>query len=389
MNFISRQRITLLIETASNYGRNILRGVRSYMRSHQAWTVYLEQRELSSQSPAWLANWEGEGLLSRCSDQALFEKVLASGLPMIDLTDRFGVPPGPYVWSDDQKISQLAANHLAERGFQHFAFCGYTGEYWSQSRRDSFCQAIEQLGGTCAVYESPWFGTTKATWEEELSDLIAWLQTLPLPVGIMACNDLRGKEVLDGCTKSGFMVPEEVAVIGVDNDEILCELGDPPMSSVIPNAEGVGYLACELLDRLMQGETIEQARHLVPPLGIATRQSTDILAIDDPEVAAALKYIRENACQGATVASILKVVPISRSILERRFRKHLRRSPQAILREVQLKRVQELLRETELPLIKISELAGFRHVEHMCVVFKRELGQTPGNYRKQAGMNRG
>ncbi len=200
----------------------------------------------------------------------------------------------------------------------------------------------------------------------------------------MACNDIRGQHVLDACKRAGLSVPEEVAVIGVDDDEEVCELADPPLSTVIPNADLVGYKAAELLDRLMGGGRADRPRQLVAPLGIATRQSTDILAIDDPDVAAAVRYIREHACRGAIVDDILEHVPISRSILERRFRKTLDCSPQALIRRTQLKRVKQLLVDTELPLARISELSGFKHHEHMCTVFKREVGDSPGVFRRKS-----
>jgi LacI family transcriptional regulator len=179
-------------------------------------------------------------------------------------------------------------------------------------------------------------------------------------------------------------VPEEVAVIGVDDEEEICELCDPPLSSIIPNAELVGYKAAELLDRLMSGKPADVLHRVIPPLGISTRLSTDVLAIDDPEVAAAVRYIREHACRGAVVEDILQHVPVSRSILERRFRKSLDCSPQALIRRTQLKRVKQLLVDTDLPLLKISELAGFKHHEHMCTVFKREVGDSPGVFRRKA-----
>ena len=199
----------------------------------------------------------------------------------------------------------------------------------------------------------------------------------------MACNDVRGQHVIDACARIGLAVPEEVAVIGVDDDEVLCELCDPPLSSVIANPERIGYLAAELLDDLMAGAEPPASVQVVEPLGIATRQSTDVTAIDDPEIALAVKLIRENACKGMTVDDLLARVPLSRSILERRLRKHVGLSPMGLIRQTQIKRIRQLLAETELPLDRIGPLAGFRHAEHMCVVFKREVGQTPGTYRRQ------
>ncbi len=200
----------------------------------------------------------------------------------------------------------------------------------------------------------------------------------------MCCNDLRGQQTLDACRRGEQFVPEAVAVIGVDNDEVLCALCDPPLSSVVPNAERVGYEAAALLDRLMQGERSESSEILIAPRGIETRQSTDVLAIDDSLVAAAVKCIRERACQGLTVDEVLRQVPLSRSMLEKRFRRYLQQTPQEAIRSVQIKRVKQLLLETDLPLEAISHLAGFKHVEYMSVVFKRETAQTPGRFRRES-----
>jgi LacI family transcriptional regulator len=211
-----------------------------------------------------------------------------------------------------------------------------------------------------------------------------WVSSFSPPFAVMACNDVRGQQVLDACSNAALSVPEEVAVIGVDNDELLCRLSAPPLSSVIPNAETVGFRAAELLDGLMKGENVPEAAQLLPPIGIATRQSTDVVAIDDRDVAAALRYIRENACSSITVNDVVKNSPVSRSTLERALRKYLGRTPQQEIRNVQIKRVRELLVATDLSVEKIAPLCGFEHPEYLHVVFKRVTGVTPGEFRLQS-----
>ena len=379
-----RRRVALIVETSSAYGRRILRGVRRYVHTHQSWSIFLEQRSLTSRPPQWLEGWDGDGIISRTTTKQLVEAAAGTKVPLIDLTDRHGTFGLPQVWSDDRGIAELGADHLMERGFRRFGFCGFSRESWSQRRLAEFAAIVERSGETCHSYESPWFGKDAHPWETEQARIGGWLVGLPKPIGIMACNDLRGQHVLDACNRVDLAVPEEVAVIGVDDEEEICELCDPPLSSIIPNAELVGYKAAELLDRLMSGKEPETLQRIIPPLGITTRQSTDVLAIDDPDVASAVRYIREHACRGAVVDDILDHVPVSRSILERRFRKSLDCSPQALIRRTQLKRVKQLLVDTDLPLAKISELAGFKHHEHMCTVFKREVGDSPGSYRRKA-----
>ena len=379
-----RRRVALIVETSSTYGRRILKGVRRYVHTHQSWSIFLEHRSLASRPPQWLEDWDGDGIISRTTTKQLAEAAARTKVPLIDLTDRHGTLGLPQVWSDDGAIARLGADHLMERGFRRFAFCGFSRESWSQRRQAEFASIVEKLGEPCRIYESPWFGKDADDWETEQSKIVDWLNALPKPIGIMACNDIRGQHVLDACYRVDLAVPEEVAVIGVDDEEEICELCDPPLSSIVPNAELVGYKAAELLDRLMSGKQPEVLQRVIPPLGITTRLSTDVLAIDDPDVAAAVRYIREHACRGAVVEDILEHVPVSRSILERRFRKSLDCSPQALIRRTQLKRVKQLLVDTDLPLAKISELSGFKHHEHMCTVFKREVGDSPGAYRRKA-----
>ena len=211
-----------------------------------------------------------------------------------------------------------------------------------------------------------------------------WIRGLAKPAGIFACNDIRGQNVLEACAAARLTVPEQVAVIGVDNDEVLCQLCEPPLSSVIPNAELVGFRAAELLSILMDKKQPPERETLIAPLGIATRQSTDVVAIDDPEIAAALRYIREHACEGISVKDVLAHVPVSRSTLERQMRKYLNRSPQQEIRVVQVKHARELLAATDLSIEQIAHHCGFVHPEYMHVVFRRETKMTPGAYRRSA-----
>jgi LacI family transcriptional regulator len=227
-------------------------------------------------------------------------------------------------------------------------------------------------------------GDLTPTWDEQqIAQLSAWLKSLPKPVGVMACNDMRALQVMAAAQASGLLVPEEVALLGANNDATRCELAYPPLSSVSTNSFQSGYRAAEMLDLLMSGGRLEGDNVRIDPLGVVTRHSTDVLAIEDKNVAAALSYIREHACAGIVVEQVLKFAAASRSQLEKKFRRHLGRSPQAEIRRVQVARIRQLLIETDFPLKKIAELTGFEHVEYMCVLFKRLTGMTPGSCRKK------
>lgn len=303
----------------------------------------------------------------------------------MEVTDRRGDSDLPQVRSDDDAIGRMAAEHLIERGFQRFGFCGFTGEAWSHRREEAFQSTVRsRAGADCAQYNSVWQGPNAHPWEEELACIMQWLSELTPPVALMACNDIRGQQVINACSLIGLAVPEQVAVIGADNDDLLCRVCSPPLSSVIPNAETVGFRAAEMLADLMDGNAPAASSQLIPPLGVATRQSTDVVAIEDRDIATALRFIREHACRGISVDEVVAHSDISRSTLERQIRKHLGRTPQEEIRRVQIKRARELLLATDLPVEKIAELCGFEHSEYLHVVFKRISGITPGQFRRQA-----
>lgn len=380
-----KRNVALIIETSSIYGRDLLSGIVRHMRMHDQWSVFLEQRDLFKQPPTWLNDWKGDGIISRATTPRLLEAVAETGVPLVEVTDRRGGVQMRQVRSDDTAIGQMAAEHLLERGFQRFAFCGFKGEAWSGRREDAFAEAVEQQSSTtCLRFNSTWHGRAARAWEDEQQWIVDWLRQLTPPFAVMACNDVRGQQVIDACSTLALAVPEQVAVVGVDNDELLCQVCSPPLSSVIPNAEAVGFRAAELLAQLMAGDDASSDVQLIEPLGVAIRQSTDVVAIEDTDIAAALHYIREHACRGLTVDEVVGHNSVSRSTLERQVRKYLGRTPQEEIRHVQVKRVRELLLSTDLSAERIAALCGFEHPEYLHVVFKRITGMTPGEFRRKA-----
>jgi LacI family transcriptional regulator len=377
---IERPRVALDVETSLVYGRQILDGVSRYLHANRPWSIYLEQHGLGSDLPGLLKRWSGDGVITRQATPESARLLRRKRLAAIDLGDIHANSGLFRIGSAHGAIGRLAATHLLERGFESFACCGFAEENWSARRRDGFATEVSHAGFRCSSYESPRAGLQ--VWKHDQTRLLEWLQSLPKPVGVFATNDLRGQHVLDACSRAEIAVPEQAAVIGVDNDELLCGLCNPPLTSIIPNPERIGFEAAGWLDRMMLGETPSVEEVEIPPLGVAVRQSSDVFAVSDPTVAEGLRYIRERACDRVSVQQVLDHLSVSRSWLERNFRKLLNRSPQAEIRNVQVKRCKELLRTTSLPLEKIARLAGFEHPEYMNVVFKRETGETPGRYRK-------
>jgi LacI family transcriptional regulator len=387
--------VALIIETSVVYGRRILAGIARYLRSHHRWSVFIEQHELGTPPPTWLTAGSWDGILSRPTDHAMARLFRRMRVPVVDLNDLHEDLGLPWVGSDHRAIGQMGGAHLAEKGFRHFAFCGFAGELWSRQRGAGFFDAVRPTAVTTSVYETPWRGPETPRWDQDIEQIVNWIRGLPKPVAIMSCNDVRGLHVLDACSRAGVLVPEEVAVVGVDDEDTMCELCSPPLSSVAPNPEGIGYAAAELLQILMSGpariatrsvaggQAPSQERISVKPIRVSCRQSSDTMAVADWAVASAARYMREQASQGCRVDDVLEKVHMSRAALEKRFRKHLNRSPKQEIQRIRLERIKQLLIETDLTLERIAELAGFQHPEYMSVLFKRETGQTPGRYRNQ------
>ncbi len=376
--------VALMIETSTVYGRRLLQGIVRYLQSHRSWSFFLEQREVDGVIPSWLKSWHGDGLITRWSRSTFTAMLPTIPGAMVDVSDRGAYHGIPRINSDDAMIGRVGARHLLDLGLRSFAYCGFDNELWSRRRRDAFLADLSAAGFPCEVYESRWREAGVHVREDEQERIGQWIHTLPRPVGVMASNDVRSIEIISACRHQGLRVPEDVAVLGVDDDEILCEICHPTLSSIVPNIEMIGYEAAALLDHLMNGGKADFEEKFVSPLGVTSRQSTSVFSVEDQEFAAAVRLIRENACHGIVVDDLLHQVPMSRSTLERRFRSYLGHSPRAEIREVQISQAKRLLAETDHSIQRIAELVGFDHTEYFHVVFKREVGSTPGQYRRQA-----
>lgn len=362
----------------------MLKGITHYERSHQKWASFLDDEARAEVDRHWLREKKWSGVISRNTTPSLAKSCRELGIPLVDLNDTPPLKGIPKIRPDNDRIGRLGAEHFMERGLQHFAYCGFGNEPWSCERREGFMAALREAGHPCEVFDVEYPGEVTPLWDsQQKTALEGWLRSLPKPVGVMACVDMRAFQVMGAAETAGILVPEEMALLGANNDAIRCDLSYPPLSSVAPNAFESGYRAAELLDRMMRGEAPGPIDLRIEPLGVVTRPSSDVLAIHDPNVATALSHIREHACQGLTVAQLARHAHASRSQLERNFRRYLGRSPQAEIRRVQTARIKQLLLETDFPLKKIAALAGHRHVEYMCVAFKRITGHAPGAYRKQ------
>ena len=385
-----RPRVALLVESSRAYGRGILLGVAKYVREHNPWSIFFQDLNLCDDTPEWLKTWQGEGIITRLENPDIVNVIQRLKVPAVYLRHLRPSVEMPCVVTDNAAASRLAFEHLKERGFRHFAFCGFNGADYSDERREGFVDLVQAAGLPCHVYTEPHVTVEEDTAKYEglgLKDggrVAKWMQKLPKPIGVMACNDMRGQQVLDACRAIGVAVPEEAAIIGVDNDEVVCNLSDPPLSSVVPNTERIGYEAAVFLARMIEGGSKPPPVVFIEPSGIIARRSTEVLAIEDRRIAAAVRFIHEQACEGIDVSDVLRSVPLSRSTLDRQFRQIMGRSPKDEILHVRLNRAKQLLAETDFSNALIAEKVGLEYVEYLSRIFKKKFGITPSEFRERS-----
>jgi LacI family transcriptional regulator len=369
-------KVALLIETSSSYGRGLLKGIARYARLHGPWAFFLEPGG-QDENPPPLRDWGVDGVITLLRTRRQAKRLLATRLPIVDLD--FTIP-GLVPWgvcNDEVGVAKTAAEHLLSRGLRHFAFIGGTeptDSLWETQRRDAFVAAV----GEAQVY--PW---TVLPWGREQKRLARWLRRLPLPCGVLAAHDQRARHVLEAARLAGLRIPDDLAVLGVDNDETLCELSTPSISSVALDTDAIGYEGARMLHGLLRGRRAPKKTVLVPPLGVVARRSSDLLAMADPAVVAAVRFMDANLGRPIRIADVLGAAGLSRKTLEVRFRKSIGRTPHEELQRRRLDRVKSLLRQTSSPLKQIARAAGFTYVEHLHQVFRRATGMTPSQFRAQ------
>lgn len=379
--------VALIVDAADPYDRKIISGVGAYAKEVGNWSLYVETDPLEKLPD--LRKWQGQGIIANFDDRKVAAVVRGLDIPVVGVGGGYGwYDPAtgiPYFASDNEKIARLAAEHLLDRGFRRLAYYGYPRTRingWSEDRGRAFKQRAAEAGIECSVYTSR--QETARKWRELQRGLIAWLRSLKTPVGLMGCNDAGARHVLEACRTMGARVPDDVALIGVDNDETICDLTSPPLSSVEQGARRMGYAAAALLDRLMSRRKISQLRYVVEPEGVVVRRSTDTLAIEDPDLALTVRFIRDRACEGITVYDVVRQLAVSRSTLENRFKAVMGRTVHAEIDRVRLERAKELIAGTVLPLKQVAVQSGFNYVQYMTKLFRLRLGQTPAEYRNRA-----
>jgi len=378
----ARPVVALLVETSNAFSRELLQGIRDWIRSHRSWAIHLSEQGRGNHPPEWLKHWKGHGIIARIENRDIEKAVRQAGVPVVNVSASGLAPEHPAIISDSLGIARLAAEHLMERGLRTFGYCGDARFPWSAQHGENFRQVLKASGFHCHVYPAA-KGDAK-NWLKEQQKMGEWLKSLPKPVGIMTCYDIRGQQLLDVCRQLRLEVPDQVAVIGQHNDEVLCDLCDPPLSSVIPGARDAGQHAAAALDALMMGKALSRRVHWMSPIGVATRQSTDFVAVEDERLKQVARFIRDHFDEKLSIDDIVQMSGMSRTLLERRFRACFGVSPYERILSLRIAKAEHLLGSTNLSIAEISDRLGFSSPEHFHSTFRKRKQITPGAMRKRA-----
>jgi len=374
------KKVILMVNTSRGSGRNFLRGIEKYISINQNWEVlvqnpdYLPDNQPNKQS--WFEISQADGIIVRDSPNT--QEILKFRIPMIVNDTKLEIIPQiSTIYTNSKEIGKIASDYFINLGFKNFAYCGFDNLIWSQKRFQSFKNNLESKSFN-KIFNFSGFNHKEAI-SERLA-IASWIKTLPKPVSVFACNDDRGIQILEACKISNIKVPEEVAVLGVDNDQLMCDLSSPPLSSINLEFEKVGFEAAKLLDEKIAGNK-NNSNIVVEPQGIHIRQSTDIIAVEDKEVANALVFIRNNYRKQLQVQDVVLSTNLSRRTLELRFKAALKKSITQEINRLRIEYAKKRICNSSEPIYKIANELKFTDVEHFARFFKKMTSITPKQFR--------
>jgi LacI family transcriptional regulator len=377
----SSPRIAVLVDTSTDWGRRLIRGIVSFSRNHGPWDLWV-QASSQDEQPRLPPRWSGDGIIARVADHPTARHVAATQVPVVNVS---GVELRGVnfcrVTTDLRATGRLAAVHLLECGLKNFAYGAMPRLSYVQQQYQGFAETLQQAGHKCMSYQPSFQSNNQKAWAAQVRELAQWLKSLPKPAGILTWGTTLGRQLIEICPQVGLHVPEDLAILGGDYDELLCETCIPSMSGIAVPSQQVGHEAAQQLDRLMRGEPAASNEILIEPQGVVARHSTDVLAIEDDSLAGAIRYIRDHASAPLEVEDVVREVAISRRRLERGFRKILGRSPADEIRRRRIERAKYLLTETTMQVPEVAAAAGFGCSTYFAYIFKREVGQSPLKYR--------
>ena len=384
------KQILLLVETSRVFGRGVIQGISRYAKERTRWLFHYQDRGIREGLSPWLRNWQGDGIITRSSTPALAKVFDQLRCPVVELLGD-GSSLCAEVRTDESLTAELAVDHLRQQGYDKLAFYSFANSWWTAARRDAFAEAVRARKTNGLIFPGAFRGRNVPypSWKQAYeTPLLRWLDRLPKPVGIWTVADSQAIRILEACRQLNLRVPAEVGILGTTNDELVCGLLSPSLSSIDLNPQEIGYKAAALLDakmkkrgkqRLIRGRL--ETSILVPPLRVVSRESSERLTVIDPDLDQAMKIIRREAEHGLTVDELAAELLLSRSTLERRFREYFQCSPSQQINHVRIERAKSLLRETAWPVSVVGQRTGFASPENFVRFFRRLVGDTPRNYR--------
>lgn len=381
--------VMILLEMSNKINRDRIQGILRYERLYGPWRLHIVEGKRFEQPSRDLKSLGVDGVIAGTTLTELLEPIMRARMPTVlfdplDPTATKLYPLFRYstVCCDSLSVGRMGAEYLLEQGFSQFAFVGDIWDSnWALKRRDGFVKRLAAAGKRCHVYHSL-SEKARSDWGVEQKAMAAWLDALPKPIGLMAANDVRGRQVLDTCLMAEISVPDQVAVLGVDNDELICATTNPPMASILRDTEGSGYLSAQMLDRLMRGKSRKREAVLYRPLRVVARQSTEKLQFTDRLAVKAVEFIRINSGIGMNVADVVKQLRVSRRLAELRFRQAVGHSIHDELQNARLAQVRRMLQETDRSIAEITEHCGYESESYLGLVFRKRFNMTMRQFRK-------
>jgi LacI family transcriptional regulator len=375
-------RIALLIETSTSWGVRLIRGIGQFAQERGDWLIHVEPRGRYERSRI-PAGWKGDGIIARINQESLAREIVAAAIPAVNVSwFTFDGPNICRTSASERESGDLAADYFLSLGLRRFAYCGpLRRPGYEDQFAAAYSERLAAAGYPCEVYPALKGDQRTIPWDEQLNSLVGWLKELPRPTGLLCWSAWRGRQVTEACQYAGIRVPDEVAVLGGEHDDLMAMISTPPLSTIEQPAERIGYEAAALLQKMMQGEEPPSKAVMFSPTRVVVRQSTDILAVEDDVVRKALRVIHQQACSGVNVSDIVSQLMIARRALEQRFVQHLGRTPAVEIRRVRIEAAKKLLVETDQNMAQIARATGFGEQDLFSRTFRRNTGMTPTEFR--------
>ena len=379
------KKIAIVVSAASSYARSVVEGVHAYARQGGPFEFYIDFDIARPRAMRDLKRAAGrlgfDGILADIWRRIFLEDILKVGVPVVDVSGTWNPADVPSVHVDNAAAGRMVARYFLDKGLSHFAFCGTGQPLHCQQRQKAFASELAKAGYECDVFL--YNSGREVRLDDQERVLEEWLASLPKPVGLMCWFDLRVRDIVHACRRAGIAIPHEVAIVGVDNDELAGIFCNLPVSSVDVSPKHIGYRAMALLDKMIRGAPKPASHVLVRPSRLVSRASSDMVAVANADVAAAVRYIEDHAGEPMQIKELLRVVPISRRALEVHFRNLYGRTPHQQLLHLRVERAKALLVESDLDLAAIALRTGFREPSPFSVTFRKLTGMTPRDYRKR------